>query len=292
MNKKGTQKFIITGNEINRADLVSVEKFQITRNQAQNYLKSGQILVNNKTVLPKQLLQKGDVLTFIELIREGVNIHVPIIYEDRSILVIDKPSGISTHPAPGEKEITISEIFQDRLDFPSSINNPGIIHRLDKGTSGVMVLAKNKEIQVLMQQLFKLRKVKKTYLALVDGVFMPKEGIIDLPLKRDLLRRGRIGISKSGKKAKTKYRVLKHFNRFSYLEVMPETGRTHQIRVHLSSLGYPVVQDRRYGRKTFGSDRMFLHAHKIEFIHPKTKKRVIYTSKLPKDLADKLANLT
>ncbi len=209
---------------------------------------------------------------------------IPVIFEDNHLLVIDKPAGISVHPAPGEKEQTAIEILGEK-------RNVYLVHRLDKPTSGIMIFAKTEKDQAFLQNLFKSRKIKKTYLALVRGRLEPSEGIIDLPLGRGISERNKISPKEKGKSAKTTYKVIKQTNKYTYLKVNPETGRTHQIRVHLSSLGFPILGDRRYGGEDSSAERMFLHAEEIELIHPETKKRVKYLAALPEELQERLTVL-
>lgn len=285
MNKKGAQHSVKYQDKTpQRLDVFAAQSFGFSRSKAQKLIKNGNILVNDSKVLSKYSLQINDEVSLSESQKDKTLPSVPIIYEDDVLIVIDKPSGTSVHPAPGEKDPTIIEVLDKKLNFNKPTINSGVVHRLDKGTSGVMIIAKDEKTQAYFQQLFKSRKVNKTYLALICGHLVPKAGIIEMPLKRDLIQRGKMGISQSGKKAKTRYKVIAQNDNYSYLEVKPETGRTHQIRVHLSSLGYPIVGDKRYGAKTKIPGRMFLHAHRLDFIHPVSKKRVHYTSQLPQDL--------
>jgi 23S rRNA pseudouridine1911/1915/1917 synthase len=170
---------------------------------------------------------------------------------------------------------------------------PGVVHRLDKGTSGVMVLDKNQEALDRLQREFKNRNVKKTYISLVRGVIQPPEGVINMPISRDTTKKERMTVSKEGKEAATNFRTLQNINnKLSLLELNPKTGRTHQIRVHLSALGYPIIGDFKYGPKErIQLSRIFLHAQRLEFRHPVTEKMLTFEAKLPKELEAFLATL-
>lgn len=217
-----------------------------------------------------------------------------IIFEDKTILVIDKPAGWVVNKAETTRN---QETIQDWLNerkIGKGLERSGIVHRLDKETSGLLLVAKTPEAFVNLQKQFKERKVKKQYLALVHGRVEPPEGAIEVPIARSPFNREKFGVFLGGRPAKTKYKAILNYtldaNPYTLVEVSPETGRTHQIRVHLKYIGYPVVGDEKYaGRKTARTDRrwcprQFLHASYLSFIHPKTGKKVIVSSKLPSDL--------
>lgn len=216
---------------------------------------------------------------------------IQTIFEDDDILVIDKPAGITVHPADGESDITIAEIFADKYTGDNDSDRDMIVHRLDKGTSGVMVLAKNPRARASLMNEFKERKVHKKYLALLSGKLKPEEGIIDIPLARDIVKRQRIAPVEEGKDAKTPYKVVKYFRGHTLVEANPKTGRTHQIRVHFSAIGFPIYGDQRYGNPKEKTERIFLHAAGLSFIHPTTKKRVKFVSELPSELTKILTKL-
>lgn len=220
-----------------------------------------------------------------------------IIFEDESLLVIDKPTGWITNEADTTvNQSVVQNWVAANFEFPTAkdkLFRSGIVHRLDKETSGILLIAKTKEAFVNLQSQFKTRQVAKTYLALVHGqVDLPGgAGEIKAPVGRLPWRRDRFGVLAGGREAVTRYKVIQNYeikkNKFSLLELTPLTGRTHQIRIHLKYLGYPVVADEFYaGRKTARDDRqwcprLFLHAAKISFLHPKTGKRVEFESALP-----------
>lgn len=216
-----------------------------------------------------------------------------IVYEDKDILVINKPAGITVNKSETTKGDTIQDYLEHTYDIP--VERSGIVHRIDKETSGLLIIAKNAGAFENLQRQFKERIVKKIYLALVHGV-MQGEGEIRVPIGRLPWNRTRFGVLAGGRDAITKYKVLKNLSikgeALSLLELYPETGRTHQIRVHLKYLNHPIFSDELYaGRKTARSDRkilprLFLHAKKISFIHPITGKRVEFENNLPKELED------
>jgi len=226
-----------------------------------------------------------------------------IVFEDDSILVLDKPAGYITNAAnTTTDQPTVQAWLKSNLKYPiSSIDDlrSGIVHRLDKETSGLLLVAKTKEAFETLQKEFKDRQVKKTYIALVHGRVDPPaggEGVISAPVGRLPWNRRRFGVLPGGREATTKYKILKTFAEFTLLELAPETGRTHQIRIHLKHIGHAIVADDFYaGRKTSRDDRLwcprlFLHAASITFIHPESEATVTFSSPLPEDLKTALAS--
>jgi len=226
-----------------------------------------------------------------------------IIFEDKFILVINKPAGMVVNRAETTKEKTIQDWVENYLKIKNRGigDRAGIVHRLDKETSGLLLIAKTLKAFENLQKQFKQRKVEKRYLALVHGKVKPKQGIIEAPITRSPYDRKKFGVFLGGRPAKTSYKVKKNYTldaeRFTLLELVPTTGRTHQIRVHLKYLGHSVVADEKYaGRKTARKDRQwcprqFLHASSLGFVHPQTKKRVKFTSSLPSELQKALNSL-
>lgn len=227
-----------------------------------------------------------------------------ILYEDDNCLVVDKPANILVHPKEGQKDLkgTIITAFLDKIkqnDFDAF--RPGVVHRLDKDTSGVLLLAKNKSAYDDLVGQFKARTIKKSYLALVRGIMQHKEAVIDSPIGRSLRNRKKMALVtlSLGKNAVSEYKVIKEFGNVSLLRVRIRTGRTHQIRVHMAGIGHPVVGDNIYGdkkfdkvfREKFDLERQFLHAEVIKFKLPGTKKTKTVSSKLPDDLETVLAKL-
>ncbi len=282
MNKKVVQEFIVKTEDVDtRLDIFVSSKLNITRSQSQKMIKEGLVEVGNKAIGSSYKVTTGDHIFIHDLLEKDLDVNIPVVFEDEEIIVIDKPSGITAHPAPGEKDITVTEIF------PRGI----IVHRLDKGTSGVMVLAKSEGSAENLKEQFQKRKVTKKYLALVHGKVSPGEGIIDMPLSRSLAERNKIAPVDEGRQAKTLYKVIKYYKSFTLLEAQPKTGRTHQIRVHLSAIGFPLFGDLRYGKNTDKTDRIFLHAKELSFLHPRSGVRVTFRSELPTELEKVLSGL-
>lgn len=291
MSKKVIQKIVVEKDKVDvRLDLFVAEKLSLTRSQSQKMIREGLVLVNSEAKSSKYTLKTGDEICFVEG-EKSISPDIKIIFEDKNILVVDKPAGITVHPAPGEKGETLSEIFASEYSDSLETNRDMIVHRLDKGTSGVMVLAKNRDARDFLAKQFAARKVNKTYLALVKGKLQPSEGVIDMPLSRDLISRNKIAPADEGKDAKTLYKVEKYFQGYTLVSANPKTGRTHQIRVHFAAIGHPLCGDERYGVKS-NFPRMFLHARKLSFISPTDQKRVAFESELPKELNNILNSLT
>jgi len=223
------------------------------------------------------------------------DIPVNILYEDKDLIVVDKPAGLTVHPAPGHPTGTLVNALLSHLsDLPETGDRrPGIVHRLDRDTSGVMVVAKNSSAHANLTEQFKSRSVSKTYLVLVKGRLSPRDGAIEAPIGRNSAHREKMAVvaESRGRDARTDYHVLEYIGDYTLLEVKPETGRTHQIRVHLDAIGYPVAGDRVYGVKTRFLSRQFVHAHRLGFTLPSTGKGVEFTAELPPDLTTALEEL-
>jgi len=210
--------------------------------------------------------------------------------------VVNKPAGMVVHPAARIVSGTLVNALLAHCPQVADVGGPdraGIVHRLDRETSGLIVVAKNPEAHAALQRQFKRRLVRKTYVALVEGQVHPREGIIEVPIGRDPKDRTRMAVSRTGRPAVTQYRVVEVFPQYTLLEVRPHTGRTHQIRVHLAWLGYPVVGDRVYGRRrqTLLPDRHFLHARELAFTHPVTGEKLVLSAPLPPELTALLNQL-
>lgn len=274
----------------------------ITRTSAQRLIEDGNILVNGKNAKVSYKIQENDKISVeipepkqIEL--KAQNIPIEIIYEDSDIIVVNKPKGMVVHPANGNSDGTlvnaIMAICKDSLSGIGGEIRPGIVHRIDKDTSGLLIVAKNDNAHVKMSEQIKNHEVKKTYIALVRGVFKENEATIDMPIGRSTSDRKKMAVNKNGKNAITHIKVLKRFDKYTLLKVNIETGRTHQIRVHLSHIGYPIVGDYTYsnGKNEFDVIGQCLHAQKLEFKHPITQKDMCLETELPqyfKDILDKL----
>jgi 23S rRNA pseudouridine1911/1915/1917 synthase len=280
--------------------LIATKKPELSRSYIQKLITDGYISVNSKPARASLKLKAGDCVDIILPPPEPSplapeNIPLKILFEDEDLLVVDKPAGMTTHPAPGHQEHTLVNALLAHLPkLPENDNpaRPGIVHRLDKDTSGLILIAKNRQSLNNLSSQFKSRQVKKTYLALVSGRVKPESGVIDAPIGRDSTHRQRMAVEASGREARTAYSVLKYAGNYTLLEARPETGRTHQIRVHFAAVGHPVVGDTTYGTKSTLVSRQFLHAHKINFRLPSTGETIEFTSALPDDLQKALDGMS
>ena len=265
---------------------------ELSRTYAQKLIGDGFITVNGRAAKASLKLSIGDRVDVVipppppsPLFPEAISLD--ILYEDDDVLVVDKPAGLVVHPAPGHTGHTLVNAILSHFPHLADISDslrPGIVHRLDKDTSGVMLVAKNRTAQLNLINQFKDRSIAKSYLALVKGRLTPEQGIIDAAIGRDPRNRKRMAVVTAGRGARTEYRVIKYTGDCTLLEVIPETGRTHQIRVHLSAIGYPVVGDIVYGVKSVHLSRQFLHACRLGFKLPSTGEYVEFESELPDDL--------
>jgi 23S rRNA pseudouridine1911/1915/1917 synthase len=279
-----------------RLDKYIAEQCRISRSYAQKLIDEGQVAINGRSAKPSQKLDIGDKVvasipppSAISLTPEDIPLKV--VYEDKDVIVIDKPAGLLVHPAAGQKSGTLVNAILARCPDLGEIKGsirPGIVHRLDKDTSGLMMVAKNDAAHADLSRQIKQRSIKKTYIALVLGQLTPERGAIEAPIGRHPGDRKRMAVVERGREAKTEYRVIKYLDDCTLLEVMPETGRTHQIRVHLSAIGHPVFGDHIYGKRSPILGRQFLHAHKLGFVLPSTGKFVEFTSELPRELQEVL----
>lgn len=224
------------------------------------------------------------------------DIPVSILYEDEDIAVVDKPCGMVVHPAAGNEEGTLVNALLYRLDGLSGIGGemrPGIVHRLDKDTSGLLVVAKNDRAHLSLSRQFKERSMEKHYLAVATGCFSQSQGLIDAPIGRHPVDRKRMAVVDGGRESQTAYRVLEALPGATYLDVHLLTGRTHQIRVHMQYIGHPLLGDALYGAKRLKikADRLMLHAHTLRLAHPSSGKILDFCAPIPKDFADMLQRL-
>ena len=219
-----------------------------------------------------------------------------IVYEDDDLLVVDKAAGMAVHPSAGHSAGTLVHAllaYSPTLSGLAGKSRPGIVHRLDMDTSGLIMVAKNDAAHLALAKQLQDRRVEKTYVALVEGHVEPPEGMIDAPIARHPTQRRKMAVAAGGRESRTRYNVLREIDGYSLLELHPETGRTHQLRVHLASIGHPVAGDRVYGRtKRPGPfPRQFLHAQRLVFAHPRTGQRIEVEAELPEDLREALAGL-
>ena len=272
-----------------RVDKVLVQILKdLSRVQIVNMIKKGLIIFDTGQVLkPSYKVKGGEILKISypqpEVVLRKWNYKLKIIYEDDDIIVVDKPAGLLVHPTKYQTHYTLVNALLNHTSSLSHLGTlrPGIVHRLDKDTSGVMVVAKNDYAHHLLAKQFLQRKVKKEYLALTQGIFSKKEGVIDLPLKKTS-NPTKMKISfVNSKKAVTIYRVLKEFRNTSLVKLCMLSGRMHQIRVHLKFLGHPIIGDSKYG--SGGNFRLCLHSYKLGFIHPCTQEYKEFLSPLPQD---------
>ena len=270
-------------------------KLGFSRTFLQNLIRQGAVFVEKTAVTkPNHKVKSGqEILIGIPEKKiqglEAENIPLKIVYEDDDLAIIDKPAGLVVHPAPGNYEHTLVNALMHRFKKLSDINpeRPGIVHRLDKGTSGIIVVAKNNAAHLDLVKQFAGHSIKRIYVALVKGKVEYNENIIEMPIGRHPLKRENmsVGFTKSTRYAKTYYRTLKRTPLWSLVELEPFTGRTHQLRVHLAYIGHPILGDSKYGKQN-EFVRMALHARYLGFIHPASGKFVEFESPMPKEFSD------
>ncbi|HNW39234.1 MAG TPA: RluA family pseudouridine synthase [Candidatus Omnitrophota bacterium] len=263
----------------------------LSRTNIQKLIHDGNVFVNSLAVIkPHHKLNPLDQLQVFLPEKEKTEflpeeIPLEIVYEDDDVLVINKQTGLVVHPAPGNRQHTLVNALLGRAMKLSDINKnrPGIVHRLDKETSGLLVIAKNNASHLKLVKQFAQHSIQRKYIAIVSGRVEFDEDVIEVPIGRHPLKRKNMAVSfaQNTKYAKTVYKTLKRSRDFSLLELKPFTGRTHQLRVHLAYLGYPILGDVKYGKQKDNFTRLALHAQEIGFIHPTTDKLIHFTSKLP-----------
>lgn len=294
MNEKGqTYQLVVEPEwEGSRIDAFLVAALpQLSRTRIQGLLKAGQILLNQKAVKPSQKLETDDEIFCLipepSLLQvEAQPMDLDIIYEDADILIVNKPQGLVVHPAPGSQEGTLVNGLLYHCKDLSGINGvlrPGIVHRLDKDTSGLLVVAKNDEAHRCLAEQIQERTMKREYIALVHGVVGESAGIVEVPIGRDPKDRQRMAAVPDGRRAETHYRVIDRLEAYSTLLCSLQTGRTHQIRVHMSYLGYPVAGDPKYGRRkeSIAWPGQALHAWHLHLIHPRLRTEMDFYADLP-----------
>mgnify|MGYP004533755335 FL=1 len=298
------KEFIVEREEIGkRLDAyLSLKNEKISRTMVQKLIEEGNILVNGKNPKASYKVSEGDKITLEEIEPKEISlkaqdIAVDIIYEDKDIIVVNKPKGLVVHPANGNPDGTlvnaIMAICKGSLSGIGGEIRPGIVHRLDKDTSGILIIAKNDEAHINLSEQIKNREVKKTYIALVRGFVKENEATINMPIGRSPKDRKKMAVVKNGKNAITHIKVLERFNNYTLLQVNIETGRTHQIRVHLSEIGYPIVGDYTYsnGKNEFGIVGQCLHAKSLKFRHPITNEEMYLEAELPQYFKDVIKKL-
>lgn len=285
-----------------RIDAFLAEKTEFSRAHIQKMIKCGEITVNNKQIKESYKTQLNDK---VELKQEepketslkAQKIPIDVLYEDNDIIVVNKPKGMVVHPANGNPDGTlvnaVMAICKGTLSGIGGEIRPGIVHRLDKDTSGVIIVAKNDKAHINMSEQIKNHEVEKTYITLVKGYVKENEATIDMPIGRSTKDRKKMAVRKEGKKAITHFKVVERFPNYTLLEVKIETGRTHQIRVHLSEIGYPIVGDEVYsnGKNEWGIKGQCLHAKSLKFKHPITGKEMFIEAPLPEYFKNILQDL-
>lgn len=265
----------------------------LSRTMIQKLIEDGEVLVNGKEKKISYKTKQGDVIEIHipeakEINLKAQNIPLDVVYEDSDIIVVNKPKGMVVHPANGNPDGTlvnaVMALCKGSLSGIGGEIRPGIVHRLDKDTSGLIIVAKNDTAHINLSKQIKDRQVKKIYIALVRGNVGENEATINMPIGRSTKDRKKMAVRKDGKEAVTHFKVLKRYGKYTLLELKIDTGRTHQIRVHMAEIGHPVVGDMIYsnGKNEFGVEGQMLHAKSLDFKHPITGKQIHLEAELPK----------
>ena len=277
-----------------RLDQFLSDELDMSRSKIQKLIKNDKVLVNEKLVNASYKVCLDDIISIdsdmnFDVDIKGENIELDIIYEDKYLMIVNKKSGMVVHPAAGNYSHTLVNALVGRYKFKMNNNlRPGIVHRLDKDTSGLMVVAKDDKTLALLSDMIKEKKIERKYLALVSGVIKHDRGTIEAPIGRDVNNRQKMMVTDvNAKDAVTHFRVLERYKNSTLIECKLETGRTHQIRVHMAYIGYPIINDPVYGnsKKSTGFGQM-LHSKSIKFIHPITKKHLFFEVDPPKQFKD------
>lgn len=273
----------------------------ISRSKAQLLIKNGSVLLNGETAKNNSKIKTGDKIS-VEIddpkptAIEPQDIDLDIVFEDEYLAVINKPQGLVVHPAAGHENGTLVNAIMYRIKDLSGINGelrPGIVHRLDKDTSGLLVIAKNDFAHIALQEQIQKRIAKRSYVAIVDGTLSAPKAIIEAPIGRHKTDRKKMAVVNGGREATTHIELIKQYRDFAYIRANLDTGRTHQIRVHMAYIGHSVVGDPLYGKKKnpFGLKSQALHAERLSFLHPKTNEPMEFHAPLPQYFTDTLSLL-
>lgn len=289
---------LVTEEESLRIDSYLAQKLELSRSKIQKLIKEDLVTVNDKTVNANYLVKQNDKIEIKDELNYDINIepeNIPlnIVYEDDDLLIINKESGMVVHPAPGHYNGTLVNALLYRFNLKSGEKNrPGIVHRLDKDTSGLMLVAKNEFTHEKLAEMISKKEVERKYLAIVDGLIKHETGTIDAPIGRDATDRQKMAVTDvNAKDSVTHFKVLERFNNNTLIECILETGRTHQIRVHLAYIGYPVNNDPAYGRGKATEFGQMLHSKSIKLIHPRTGKELFFEVEPPQEFKEKLDKL-
>ncbi len=283
-----------------RIDKYLGENTEFSRAKIAEMIKRGDVLVNGKVVKPSFVVSEDDKIEVPEVIQrestiEAENIDLEILYEDDYIIVVNKPSGMVVHPGAGNHEHTLANALLGHTKSLSHENGefrPGIVHRIDKDTSGVLLVAKNDRVHEKLAEGFKNKTIKRVYVALLKGVLPSDTATVDAPIGRDVNNRIKMTVTKdNSKSAVTHIKVIKRFKKFTLVEARLETGRTHQIRVHMKYIGHPVYNDPVYTNDKTTDFGQFLHAKSLEFVHPVTGENMYFESPLPVEFQEFLDTL-
>ena len=272
-----------------RIDKYLMEKLDISRNRIQKSISDNLIKVNDNIVKNNYKVNINDIIDYEIKEEKTMNVDpikmdLDIVYEDNDVIVINKANGVVVHPATTTKGETLVNGLLDYSDSLSSINGdfrPGIVHRIDAYTTGLLMVAKNNKSHEILSKQLENKTAHRVYYALVEGVIKNDTGTIDAPIGRDLKDRKKMNVVKDGKKAITHFKVLERYKNATLLELKLETGRTHQIRVHMAYIGHPVINDSVYNTRVINNEGQCLHAKKLGFIHPTTNEYMEFDSDLP-----------
>ena len=279
---------LIVDDSGSRIDMFLIDKLDKSRSKVQELIKNGSVLVNGNNIKSSYIIKENDVIDVEDVIEEEIKVlpekmNLDIVYEDDDVIVVNKDNGVVVHPAVGNKSGTLVNglLYHSSLSSVNGLFRPGIVHRIDAYTTGLLMIAKNDRVHEFLAKQLEDKSCYRKYVALVWGVIPNDTGTIDAPIGRDSNDRKKMAVT-SGKRAVTHFKVLERYKNATLIELILETGRTHQIRVHMNYIGYPVVNDPVYGRrKLIDNTGQCLHAKELGFIHPTTGEFMKFDSELP-----------